>query len=173
MYYDYMNYQLSRVFLEYEGDRQLMAIDAVRNFFASPSVFLSAAIERFALDARKFYAVAAFFAAAVTVACLFKYTRFAKSRGEHSREESLKGKFLMAMKRRGYEKRASEGLEEFADSVRSASGGDSDLSAMAAEFVQQFESFYFREMRIGSSDFAKLNAIVKKISGGAAPRWLR
>jgi hypothetical protein len=167
MYFDYINYQISRVFLEYEGESQMRLLDALREFFASPGDSVMSAFDRFAsISRKKIYFAASVLAAAISAVLLRRYLRRRGRIKKRSPDEALKIRFVGVMKRRGFEKKPGDGLEEFVRRVREKSGPDSKIAAAAGRFVELFEGFYFRDIPLPPSALAELDGIVKNIGRG-------
>jgi hypothetical protein len=161
MYIDYVNYQLSRIFLEYGGDSQMAAIEAIRGIIASPGGAMASALDDLRNIGRNFYAAS--IAVILFAGALFaRYLRRGAARGKISREEAIRGKFLDAMRQRGFEKKNSEGLEEFVDSVRKFSRG-AEIYEPAARFVSSFGGIYFRDRRMTDDENRGLNALIDRI----------
>jgi transglutaminase-like putative cysteine protease len=162
-YVDYINYNMSRIFMEYEGDTQSRILEAAREFIASPGVAIGAFLDRLYNDRRKTYSViaaAVFICLAFAVAkCFGRFRRLSR----RSRDYILKERFLSAMKRCGFIKLPQEGLEEFAKGVSEKRGAGDAVSAFAAEFVLAFEEYYFRDIPIELREFKRLEDLIGKI----------
>ncbi|MDR1510223.1 MAG: DUF3488 and transglutaminase-like domain-containing protein [Synergistaceae bacterium] len=168
MYLDYMNYQISRVFMEYEGENQMRILDAIREFFSSPVESVMAALDKFASLSGEIYAVGAVLSAAALAFSLRRYLRRGKEMKKRSRDEAIKIRFVDAMKRRGFEKKPGEGLEEFMRRVREKSGPNSEIAAASGRFVESFEEFYFRDVPVSPAALAELDGIIRSIARGTA-----
>jgi hypothetical protein len=168
MYLDYMNYQISRVFMEYERENQTRILEVIREFLSSPGESVMAAFDKFASLSGKIYAAAAVLSAAAFALPLRRYLRRRGEMKKRSRDEALKIRFVAAMKRRGFEKKPGEGLEEFTRHVREKSGPDSKIAVAAGRFVESFEGFYFRDIPLPPAALAELDGIVKSIARGSA-----
>jgi len=161
MYIDYINYQLSKIFLEYGGETQLQAIETLRALLSRPTDAMAAAVDGLSEMGRKYYgalAVIALIAAAVFGA---KHRKRFGLRGKISREEAVRERFLAAMRRRGFEKRASDGLEEFVQSLMPS--GPGEIYEPAARFVLSFEEIYFKNARMTEEEEQNLRALVAMI----------
>ncbi|MDR1650583.1 MAG: DUF3488 and transglutaminase-like domain-containing protein [Synergistaceae bacterium] len=163
MYIDYINYQLSRAFLEYGSDTQQHIIEAVREIFSSPGYALASAFEALP-DAGSAYGAAAAAVSASLLVVFVKYRGCFRARGKFSREEALREKFLAAMRRCGFEKKVSEGLEEFVGSVRE-SDRSGEIYQAASEFVSCFEKIYYRDLNMTGEENRRLRDILARIAG--------
>jgi transglutaminase-like putative cysteine protease len=162
MYIDLINYRLSRIFLEYEGDTQSQLFAAVRDFFANPAEWVSGVVDKFSGAPRKTRILAAIFLASIIAAAAGWRARRARPRPVKTREDALRRGFLAAMRQRGFEKRESEGLEEFVESIR-GQPGSAGLYETASEFVTFFEGFYFGERRMDARDFTRLEELTRRV----------
>ncbi|MDR3076897.1 MAG: DUF3488 and transglutaminase-like domain-containing protein [Synergistaceae bacterium] len=162
-YIDYINYNISRVFMEYGGETQSGILEYVRDFIASPGDAISALIEKFSPDRRKVYAAAAILIFLCLIAARMKYPRYGGAFRRRSRDDVLRERFLKAMKRRGFVKKPGDGLEEFSNYIGRRLGPNA-ISAAAEEFVVAFEPYYFRDAPIDAAEFKRLEGIIKNIN---------
>ncbi len=79
-------------------------------------------------------------------------------RAPKSLEEKLLASFLNKIKRRGYIKTKSQGLEEFVDQVKEAG-----LRECARDFVEQFEGFFYRDRRLTKEEVHRLRRMLSKL----------
>jgi hypothetical protein len=165
MYLDFINYRVSRVFMEYERDTQSEILETLREFLASPGNSMKALTDRFSPGMRNI----ALFAGGVflVVIALASAKNLRARNGKYSKELALRNSFLDAMKRLGCEKKSGEGLEEFARSTASELGLDSIVTGLAEEFAVSFCAFYFRDIPIDGTAFDRLSEIVKRIKASA------
>ena len=73
-------------------------------------------------------------------------------------EEKMLASFLKKMKKRGYSKRASQGLEEFVQTIE-----DERIRESALDFTQRFHKIYFRDRIFMRNDLQDLRKIVSLI----------
>jgi hypothetical protein len=156
-YMDALNYQVSRIFLEYDSESQWEIFGRIREILSNPADSLTKSAETIFTFLRKFFALM-FAAFAVFSLCVIVKKIHGR---EKDRDKALLRDFLRAMKRRGFEKKPCDGLEEFVDSIRGASGTNAEL---ARSFVLRFEEFYFRDIPIDADSETELRSILKKIS---------
>ncbi len=158
MYLDILNYRVSQLVVEYSGEMQLEALERLQAFLMNPGESFAPAVERLksALRSALCPIVAIVLAASGSALCFLLYRT-----SRQSPEKALLKKFLSAMKRRGYVKHPSEGLEEFVRSIPAAGGGE--LRALAWRFVQAFEDDYFRDRPIRGETIAELRDILGQI----------
>jgi hypothetical protein len=165
MYLDFINYRVSRVFMEYERDTQSEILETLRGFLASPGNSIKAITDRFSSGMRNIAVFAGGVFLAVIALASAKNLRARK--GKYSKELALRNSFLVAMKRIGCEKKPGEGLEEFARSAASVLGPSSAATGLAEEFAAQFGAFYFKDIPIDGPAFNMLSEIVKRIKASA------
>jgi transglutaminase-like putative cysteine protease len=165
MYLDFINYRVSRVFMEYERDTQSEILETLREFLASPGNSMKALTDRFSPGMRNI----AVFAGGVFLAviALTSAKNLRARNGKYSKELALRRSFLDAMKRLGCEKKPGEGLEEFARSAVSVLGLSSPAAGWAEEFAVSFGAFYFKDIPVDGAAFNRLNELVKRIKTSA------
>jgi hypothetical protein len=175
-YIDSINFRVSRLFLEYDSESRWETIDAFRRALGNSGGFVIKNMGKTFLSLGK---LAAFFASTLAAFFLFKAAKKIKKRAEN-RELALLGDFLRAMKRRGYEKKTCDGLEEFVSSIETKpplllgaakparTKNTDELAALASAFVLRFEEFYFRDLSIDPDSEAELRSILKKISSASS-----
>ena len=78
--------------------------------------------------------------------------------GSKPPEEKMLASFLKKMKKRGYSKRASQGLEEFVQTIE-----DERIRESALDFTQRFHKIYFRDRIFTRNDLQNLRKIVSLI----------
>jgi hypothetical protein len=162
-YIDYINYSVSRVFMEYGGESQSRLMDSVRDFFTSPSDSISEIMDSFYRDRRKTGAAAALATAVFLILAAVKCRLYLRGRRGLSRDEILRARFLSVMRRRGFAKKQCDGLEDFAGEVAAELGGGNRVAEAAAEFASVFGKYYFKDVPIEAAEFKKLELIVKNI----------
>jgi transglutaminase-like putative cysteine protease len=160
-YVDMLNYNVSRIFLEYDSESQSELYNFLRAILSNPSDALSRNADVFITAARGgtvLLSIAALIFALWRVAKIIRVRRT-------DREEVLLSDFLRAMKRRGYEKKICDGLEEFAASVEKnrEKENSAELASLARSFALRFDEFYFRDLPIDASSESELRAILKRI----------
>jgi hypothetical protein len=163
-YLEFFNYRATRIFMEYGIDTQSRIIESLRDALANPSASLGFALENFSFSifslTRGKIFVAAIFSIAVLSAAAWKF--FPRGWRKKSREEILRRDFLAAMKKLGYEKKLSEGLEEF---VRSLRGRAPDAVVSAASgFVEMFERFYFKDIPADDAAKVRLGETIRELT---------
>ena len=83
---------------------------------------------------------------------------YALRRARKPVEEKLLAAFLGKMKRRGYVKSRSQGLEEFVVLVK-----EDSLREQARHFVEQFEGYYYRDQRLTRDEARRLRKMVREL----------
>ncbi|MDR3321177.1 MAG: transglutaminaseTgpA domain-containing protein, partial [Synergistaceae bacterium] len=141
-YIDMINYHMSRIFLLYDRESQSEILSLVRSLLSNPG-------EALAQNAGALISLARTAAVVLLCAALLGalYVALKKIRlRRYSRDDVLLRDFLRVMKRRGFEKKICDGLEEFAASiprVHLKGRGAGGLAELARTFVLRFEMFYF------------------------------
>jgi hypothetical protein len=170
MYLDFINYRVSRIFMEYERDTQSEILEAVRGFLASPGASIQSLAGRFSSKRRSVAVFAVGVFLAVIALVYLKNLRSRARGGKYSKELALRNSFLDAMKRLGFEKKSGEGLEEFVRASASALGPDSVVTGLAEEFAILFGAFYFKDMPLDGPAFSRLSELVKGIKASASEK---
>jgi hypothetical protein len=168
MYLDYINYQVSRIFMEYEGDAQFEILEAVRGIIASPGAAAEDALEAFSSGIKKYAAAPLFAALAAAAMFAVRRARRRAAAGKYSRDSALRDKFIRAMRRRGFEKKPGDGLEEFVRKAASGLAPDSEITRLAEEFTILFESYYFKDIPLDGPSLNRLSGLVRKIKTAAS-----
>lgn len=75
-------------------------------------------------------------------------------------EERIMAQFLGKMRKLGYEKNKTEGLEEFANKIEA-----DEVRAKALTFVQTFESHFYRDKKLTRQDYQRFRAMLKDYKG--------
>ncbi len=83
-------------------------------------------------------------------------TRYVLRRAKKPVPERLLASFLTKMHKRGYARRRSQGLEEFAASI-----SDNLLRDKARRFAEAFEGFYYRDRLPTKEEVTKLKRMIK------------
>jgi hypothetical protein len=163
-YFDYINYNVSRIFMEYERESQSKLLDSMRHFIASPGQAVGEFIDKVYADKRKTGVVVW----SVVIVCLavaaVKLPRYIRERARRSRDEALRGRFLVAMRRRGFVKKPCDGLEDFSGMVLLKLGEGHSIARAASEFVEVFESYYFKDIPIEQAAFRRLEGLIRIIA---------
>jgi len=75
-----------------------------------------------------------------------------------SPEQKILASFLRKMEKLGYQKKASQGLEEFVSDI-----GDESIKETASVFVREFENRYFKDMAFDGQYLQRLKSLIKAI----------
>lgn len=75
-----------------------------------------------------------------------------------SPEQKILASFLKRMKKLGYQKKASQGLEEFVSDIK-----DETIKESAVMFVRDFENRYFKDMAFDRQYIQRLKSTIKAI----------
>ncbi|GHT01769.1 membrane protein [Synergistales bacterium] len=156
-YLDMMDYQWSKLIVNYNWEVQSEVLSGIREMIRNPRASLTptgAGMRRLSSA----LSVPAMATAGVAL-CLCGVHLLRKFRLRRPELELLR-RFLREMKRRGYDRGEHEGLEEFLSRV-----DDTPLRALALPFVRRFEDFYYGGVTIDASDLKLLQITVAKITG--------
>lgn len=166
LYFDVINYRLSSFFFGYDREAQSELVAGLRTALSNPQNYIQNN-EREFISAGKTLIIALL--SVGTLAVVIALLRTALRRGCRTREDVLLQVFLRTMRRRGYSKLPSEGLEEFARRVRAESTesktSDSALVDIVDEFVVRFERHYFGGVPLDDATFAELKDAIRKMRG--------
>ncbi len=145
LFFDTMNYFWNAAIINYDFSRQLQLFNRMRSFRVPKMHFpvkgedliryLPAAI------------IIAVFVAGIFLSILRRKTP----------EKRILHAFLRKMGKRGYKKRRSEGLEEFAAKI-----AEDSLREKALVFVREFERYYYNDMEIAKEGFRRLKEIIRE-----------
>lgn len=141
---DTFNHYWNKFVVNYDLDRQFQILRGIRDELSRGNILRRA--DRIAV--RKI-GVSSVLIVFLTVAVCW----FLRKKTDPERE--LLGRFLHRMKRRGYLKGDSEGLDEFAARIQSA-----ELRDGVCRFVFQFQGFFYRDMPISREDRKRLRAMI-------------
>ncbi|MBP8626854.1 MAG: DUF3488 domain-containing transglutaminase family protein [Syntrophorhabdales bacterium] len=147
---DTINYYWYALVINYNLDRQLSIVFAVSSGIKRPVI----QFERLRSKSWSYVKYLLGFLAMVII--VFLSIRQYKRR--RNIEIILLQMFLRKMKNYGYEKKVSQGLEEFTRGI-----GDDRLREKALTFVRLFEGFFYRDIRLKKDDINKMRETIKNI----------
>jgi transglutaminase-like putative cysteine protease len=148
MLIDTINYYWYGIVLTYNLERQISITRTIVSGLKRPSSL------SFSPFMKKTAQYSALFAAALGLALLAWFLITSMKR----REMAVLGRFLKRLKAAGYEKHASEGLEEFLRRI-----GDDDLRTVCMEFAREFEKIYYGDRRFTADDLKTLGRLAGRI----------
>ncbi|GHV46848.1 membrane protein [Synergistales bacterium] len=153
-YLDMIDYQWSRFIVGYNWEAQSEMLRGLRDAIQNPrAAGLTPTVE----GLRRFSSALSGSAAALTGVALC-VVGFYLLRTVRRPEIALLRRFLTAMKRHGYTRHESEGLEEFLSRV------DEPLRVLALPFVRRFEDFYYGGAAINAAARHISREEIKKIA---------
>jgi protein-glutamine gamma-glutamyltransferase len=94
----------------------------------------------------------------VCAGCLFYGALRVRRWMRQSRAERLTRLLLKALAKRGYVRKASQGLEEFVATIE-----ESRLKGLAAQIVEGFEETYYRDKPFSKDEMRRLMALIKRL----------
>jgi transglutaminase-like putative cysteine protease len=149
MFLDTINYYWYGIVLTYNLERQISITRTIVSGLKRPSSF------SFSPFMKKTAQYLALLAAALGLVLLAWFLMTSMKPGELAALD----RFLKRLKAAGYEKNASEGLEEFLQRI-----GDDDLRTVCLEFAREFEKIYYRDRRFTADDLRRLNHLTGRIN---------
>ncbi len=155
LYLDMLDYQWSRLVVNYTWETQAELIQSFREAVSNPRASLTPTRDGM-MRLGSALSVPSFVLSGV-VACfaVFYLTRYLRRRRP---EIVLLRAFERAMRRRGYVRHESEGLGEFLDRV-----DDPQLRSLAQPFVRRFEEFWYRDRPMDADTRKALRAAIDRI----------
>ena len=148
LFFDAIDYYWSAAVINYDLERQFSLIRKFREGFREVRLKES-------FDGIK--AASKFLVVILGVGSLFLMLNLLK-RARRSFEEKLLATFLRKIKRRGYIKSQSQGLEEFIEQVK-----EDSLRERARNFVEQFEGYYYRDRRLTKDEARRLRKMLNEL----------
>ncbi|MCX8110024.1 MAG: DUF3488 and transglutaminase-like domain-containing protein [Syntrophorhabdaceae bacterium] len=145
---DTINYYWYSFVINYNLDRQLSIIFSIRSGIKRPSIKLN--LKNWWVYTR--YLLCFLVAGALILLALRRY------RLRKNVDMFILHMFLKKMKRYGYEKKTSQGLEEFVKGIK-----DGPLKERGLTFVRQFEGFYYKDIKPSREDIKKMKEAIKRL----------
>ena len=146
LFSDAMNYYWNFMIISYDLNKQISLIDGFKNAVKSPRLD-AAALKSFA--ARAIVLLAVLFG---SVALLYRMVR------RKPPERRMIDNYTKKMRKYGYERTMSEGLQEFAAKIE-----DPRLREKAHVFAAEFEGLYYRDKGMTRDDLARLKRLLDDI----------
>lgn len=144
---DALNFHWNALIINYNFQKQINLINKARLSIQHP---------QFNLDYAKKQTMQVMpFVVIIFIISIFTYLYIIKGK---SYEERIISQFLSVMKKKGYEKTKSEGLEEFANKIN-----PEDMRAKAIKFIQTFEAYFYKDKKLDKEDYRKLKLILKDL----------
>jgi hypothetical protein len=162
MYMDLLDYQWSKLVVNYNWETQMELVQNLREIIHNPHASLTPTRDGFRRLGSALSAPAGVLAVLTICAMVFYLVRALKNRRP---EMMLLRDFSRAMRRWGYRRRESEGLSEFLARV-----DDARLRTLALPFVRSFEEHYYRDLPLDAAASRYLRGQVDKISKNSAVR---
>jgi hypothetical protein len=156
LYMDLLDYQWSKMVVNYSWEMQADLIQTLREVIRNPRASLTPTRDGLRRFGGALFAPAIILGGSTAFAAVFYFLRGLWGRRP---EIALLNSFLRAMRRRGYVRHESEGLSEFLSRV-----DDTALRILALPFVQAFQEFYYRDRDPDAMTLRFLRERVKKIS---------
>jgi len=144
---DLINYYWNITVINYDFERQISLFNKIRMGIKKPAFNLS--IDREML-------IRYFIGIFIAVAAVF--AGYAVLSGKRSPETRLLTVFQKRMEGFGYRRGGSQGLEEFAESVK-----DERLKEHALRFVKEFERIYYKDRRFNKEEIKRLKAVIEEL----------
>lgn len=146
-FFDSVSYHWNALIINYDFSKQAGLLKKARSFVQRPSLDVSV-IKKYSTQIISGLAVSF-----LTILILY----FAVLRRK-AYEEKIIILFLQKMKRFGYEKTLSEGLEEFVGRIKNY-----EIREKAYVFVLEFERYFYRDEKLKRQDYLRLKRILSNI----------
>jgi hypothetical protein len=162
MYMDLLDYQWSKLVVNYNWETQMELVQNLREIIHNPHASLTPTRDGFRRLGSALSAPAGVLAVLTMCAMVFYLVRALKNRRP---EMMLLRDFSRAMRRCGYRRQESEGLSEFLARV-----DDARLRTLALPFVRSFEEHYYKDLPLDAAASRYLRGQIGKISKNSAAR---
>ncbi|MBF0320173.1 MAG: DUF3488 domain-containing transglutaminase family protein [Nitrospirae bacterium] len=152
--FDALDYYWNSFVINYNFDKQLSMFKKLRMNIRMPA--LKSSLKKLRADAR-LKAISAAAGAAlglILLAVALKHAVINKT----PNEKRLLGKFLKELRRRGIEKKQSQGLEEFVSSIE-----EEGLRHRVGDFAVEFERIYYKDERFTKEHLQRLRSMLRVI----------
>lgn len=143
VFLDTINYHWNAIIINYDFSRQMRLINKIRINIQQPQINI---------DYVKKQAVQTLPFVVVFLIIIFAYMFIIKRK---TYEERIMAQFLSKMRKLGYEKNKTEGLEEFAGRIKTEQLRDKILG-----FIQTFESYLYKDKKLTKQDYQKLKSML-------------
>lgn len=146
IFFDTINYHWNALIINYNFTKQISLLRKIRMNIQRPNLDIASAKE----SALRIMPV-------LLIACLvaaFGYF-FIKRK---TYEERIMAQFLGKMRKSGYEKNKTEGLEEFVNRVNIP-----EIRDKAYAFIQAYEGYFYRDKKLSGQDYQRLKSILKDL----------
>lgn len=144
---DLISYYWNSVVINYDFERQISLFNKIRMGIKKPA---------FNLSVNREMLIRYFIGLVVAVAAVF--AGYAILSGKRSPETRLVAMFQKKMENCGYKREESQGLEEFAESIK-----DNRLKESALRFVKEFERHFYKDKKLAKEEVKRLREIIKNI----------
>ena len=155
-YLDVLDYQWSKLVVNYNWEVQADLLQNLKEILRNPHASLNPTKDGLRRLGDALSGPALVFTALIGCVALFSLLRALKNRRP---ERVVLHHFLCAMKRHGYTKHNSEGLEEFLAGI-----GDPELRALALPFVRCFNKFYYKDRPLDAQTRKYLRSQIENIA---------
>jgi|WetSurMetagenome_2_1015567.scaffolds.fasta_scaffold01275_6 protein-glutamine gamma-glutamyltransferase len=146
LFLDFINYYWNSLIIDYDFDKQISVFVGLRNLLRAPL--------RSPLSFSDVMPVAAYAGAAIVILAILIYALLKRK----PVEKRLVKRFVTRMKKRGYERVSSEGLDEFARRV-----DDPAIRGKALRFASEFNELYYRDKKMTRNERADLKRLIDEI----------
>lgn len=147
-FFDSVSYYWNALIINYDFSKQLKLLRQARNLVQRPSFDIS--------SMKKYSAqIVSILALSGLAVLIIYYLAVFKKRTYEQRIISL---FFRKMKKYGYEKSRTEGLEEFASRIK-----NNEIGEKAYRFVKEFEGYFYRDEKLKRQDYLKLKRILRDL----------
>lgn len=146
-FFDSVSYHWNALIINYDFSKQAGLLKKARSFVQRPSLDVSV-IKKYSTQ----------IISGLTVSVLTILILYCAVLRRKAYEEKIIILFLQKMKRFGYEKTLSEGLEEFVGRIKNY-----EIREKAYVFVLEFERYFYRDEKLKRQDYLRLKRILSDI----------
>jgi len=145
---DTINYYWYVSVINYNFEKQISIVHNLRHFFKKPKIEFP-----FSRIDKSLYRYVFF---SILLTAVIATSLFLLIRSRQPKEKKILALFLNKMKKYGYTKKQSQGLEEFVSNIK-----ENDIRFSAYLFVQEYEKIFYQDKKITPKDEKKLVSIFK------------
>lgn len=148
VFFDSVSYYWNAMIINYDFSKQMGLLRKARSFVQKPNLDMSSIKEYSTL----IISVFTFLALIIMILYIANF-------GRKAYEERIISIFLRKMKKYGYEKSPSEGLEEFAERIK-----NHELKEKAYNFIREFENYFYMDKKLNRQDYLRLKKLLRGFS---------
>ncbi len=144
---DTLNFHWNAIIINYNFQKQISLINKIRINIQRPQFDITSAKEKMVQTLP--------FVFGISLIIVFVYFFLIKRK---TYEERIIDQFMSMMRRKGYQKNKTEGLEEFVNRINPES-----MRAKALAFVQTFEECFYKDKQLTKQNYQRLRLMLKHL----------